>query len=208
MAQIPFCWGTYRSAAEEIPSDSWNSVVQYFVYNNSPLTWSDDSNPALTQYFFNIHFIIILTQPRRFSKLFFTSGLYAKSNVYTRSRSISHGNYFVWPQYGNGVMEYIRSKERGVYLKMLPSDGICEECTCILRANVFRLAISSFKVCSPTLGGERFDSTLTVLLISVHVTKIWLKTWSFHFVGNELLTGYCTRGSARGGTDLRVRSYR
>jgi hypothetical protein len=71
-----------------------------------------------------------------------------------------------------------------------------------------RPEMETSKVCSPTLEGERFDSTLTVLLTSVHVTKIWLKTWSFHFVGNELLTGYCTRGSARGGTDLRVRSYR
>lgn len=101
------------------------------------------SIPTLTQYFFNIYFNIILTQPRRFSKLFFTSGLYAKSYVYTRIQSISHGNYFFWTQYGNGVKEHIRSKERGVYLKMLPSDGICEERTRILRANVFRLAISS-----------------------------------------------------------------
>jgi hypothetical protein len=88
------------------------------------LHWKMSSIPALAQYFFNIHFNIILTQPRRFSK-FFTSGLYAKSYVYTRSQSVSHGNYFFWPQYGNRVIECIRSKERGVYLKMLPSDGIC-----------------------------------------------------------------------------------
>jgi len=66
------------------------------------------------------------------------------SYVYTRIQSISQGNYFFWPQYGNGVMEYIRSKERGVYLKTLPLDYICEEFTRILRANVFRLAISSW----------------------------------------------------------------
>ena len=108
------------------------------------LHWQMSSIPALTQYFFNIHFNIIFTQPRRFSKLFFTPGLYAKSYVYTRSQSVSQGSCFFWPQYGNGVMEYIRSKERGVYLKMLPSDGRCEECTRILRANVFRLAISSW----------------------------------------------------------------
>ena len=142
MEQIPFCWGTYRSAGEEIPRHSWNSVVQTLF--TRILHWQMSSVPALTQYFFNIHFNIILTLPRRFSKLFFTSGLYAKSYVYTRIQSISNGNNFFWSQCGNGVMEYIRSKERGVYLKMLPSGGICEECTRILPANVFRLVISSW----------------------------------------------------------------
>ena len=114
------------------------SVNLNFLEPSGPLRACDGTALPLL-----LHFNIILTQPRRFYKLFFTPGLYAKSYVCTRSQSISKGNYFFWPQYGNGIMEYIRSKERGVYLKILPSDGICEECTRILRANVFRLAISS-----------------------------------------------------------------
>jgi len=60
------------------------------------------------------------------------------------------------------------------------------------------------KVCNPTLG----VGDLTSLSLFSWPQSMWLKTWSFYFEGNDLLTGYCTRGSARGGIDLRVRSCR